>query len=112
MPVVDFARLWLAAEELYDREKSWSAFGAVQISRWLVRATVRPANGRKYLADSPVTNRFGLAHEEMRSARRSQSCIATRKRPWLRAWRSSLTSARNRVLIFSASRSSVVDSSR
>ncbi|MEU4674476.1 hypothetical protein AB0F91_42595 [Amycolatopsis sp. NPDC023774] len=85
VPVVEFARLWLAAEELYDREKSWSAFGVVQTCRWLACATVRAADGRTYLADAPVTNRFGLAHEETIEAEAFAAEVLLFRRP-VPAW--------------------------
>ena len=51
VPVVDFARLWLASEWQYDQERTWAAYGVVETCRWLATATVRPderplANGR------------------------------------------------------------------
>ncbi|MGW4829634.1 hypothetical protein ACWEOG_18775 [Amycolatopsis japonica] len=65
VPVVQFARLWLTAERALDAEPTnWTYFGVVQTCRWLACATVRLADGRTRLADAPITNRFGLAHEE------------------------------------------------
>jgi hypothetical protein len=62
---VEFARLWLAAERLYDRERTWAHFGVVQTCRWLARATVRPEGRPWYPADAPITRRFGSAYEEI-----------------------------------------------
>jgi hypothetical protein len=64
VPVVDFARLWLAAEQQYDRDKTWVAYGVVETCRWLACTTVRPASGPWRMPSAPVTQRFGLAHEE------------------------------------------------
>src|ERR1700716_3606368 len=78
VPVVDFARLWLAAaqppppprlrpaaEQRYDQDKTGASFGVVQPCRWLARATVRPPDGGPWrMASAPVTQRFGRAHEE------------------------------------------------
>jgi hypothetical protein len=64
VPVATFARLWLAAEELYDRELTWSAFGVAMTCRWLATATVRSSDGRTRLAPAPITRRFGCAIEE------------------------------------------------
>jgi hypothetical protein len=65
VPVVDFARLWLTAEQQYDQDKTWASFGVVQTCRWLARATVRPPDGGPWrMASAPVTQRFGRAHEE------------------------------------------------
>jgi hypothetical protein len=61
---VKFARLWLAAEQLYEREQTWANFGVVETCRWLATATVRPATGPWYMPDAPVTQRFGSAIEE------------------------------------------------
>lgn len=65
VPKVEFARLWLAAERLYDRERTWANFGVVQTCRWLATATVRPEGRPWYPADAPITNRFGAAYEEI-----------------------------------------------
>jgi hypothetical protein len=86
VPVVEFARLWLAAEQQYDRERTWAAFGVVQTCRWLATATVRPSDGRSYLADAPVTNRFGQAHEETIEAETLAAEVLLWRRPvapWL-----------------------------
>ncbi|MEU8639105.1 hypothetical protein AB0C38_43520 [Amycolatopsis sp. NPDC048633] len=64
VPVATFARLWLAAEELYDRELTWSAFGVVMTCRWLATATVRSSDGRTYLAPAPITRRSACAIAE------------------------------------------------
>ncbi|QRP46038.1 hypothetical protein [Amycolatopsis sp. FDAARGOS 1241] len=64
VPVIDFARLWLAAEQRYERERSWAALGVVDACRWLACATVRLETDRTFLAYAPVTGRTGLAHEE------------------------------------------------
>ncbi|QRP45775.1 hypothetical protein [Amycolatopsis sp. FDAARGOS 1241] len=72
VPVVDFARLWLAAEQRYDAERSWAALGVVDVCRWLACATVRLETGRTFLAYAPVTERTGLAHEETIQA----ECVA------------------------------------
>jgi hypothetical protein len=86
VPVVEFARLWLAAERLYDQEPTWATFGVVQTCRWLATATVRPDTGRPYLADAPVTNRFGQAHEETIEAEALAAEVLLFRRPvapWL-----------------------------
>jgi len=86
VPVVEFARLWLAAERQYDQDRSWSTFGVVQTCRWLATATVRPADGQCYLADAPVTNRFGQAHEETIEAEALAAEVLLFRRPvapWL-----------------------------
>ena len=80
VPVVDFARLWLAAEERYDVERSWAALGVVDVCRWLACATVRMDNGRTFLAYAPVTERTGLAHEETIEA----ECLAAERLLWRR----------------------------
>jgi hypothetical protein len=64
VPVVDFARLWLAAEKLYDQDKTWASFGVAQTCRWLAGAASPTALGGWELTKAPVTHRFGLAHEE------------------------------------------------
>ncbi|NKQ54992.1 hypothetical protein HFP15_19090 [Amycolatopsis sp. K13G38] len=64
VPTVEFARLWLAAERLYERDRTWANFGVVQTCRWLATATVRPEGRAWYPADAPITRRFGSAYEE------------------------------------------------
>lgn len=86
VPVVEFARLWLAAERQYEQDKTWASFGVVHACRWLACATVRPADGRSYLADAPVTGRFGLAHEETIEAEALAAEVLLLRRPvapWL-----------------------------
>jgi hypothetical protein len=66
VPVADFARLWLAAEQRYDQDKTWANFGVIQTCRWLAGATVRPPDDAPwYLAYAPVTQRTGLPYEEV-----------------------------------------------
>jgi hypothetical protein len=66
VPVVDFARLWLAAEQQYDQDKTWANFGVIQTCRWLAGATVRPPDDAPWhLAYAPVTHRTGLPYEEV-----------------------------------------------
>jgi hypothetical protein len=87
VPKVEFARLWLAAERLYEREPaSWAHFGVVQTCRWLATATVRPASGQWYMADAPVTQRFGSAYEETILEESLAAAKLLRRRPvpyWL-----------------------------
>ncbi|WP_344858048.1 hypothetical protein [Amycolatopsis ultiminotia] len=86
VPVVEFARLWLAAEQRYEAEPTWANFGVVQTCRWLATATVRPAQGPWYLAEAPVTNRFGQAHEETIEAESLAAEVLLFRRPvapWL-----------------------------
>lgn len=64
-----FAALWRAAEGFHDervrnRIGDWYGAGVVMTCRWLARVTVRPPDGRPYLAFSPVTEREALAIEE------------------------------------------------
>jgi hypothetical protein len=72
VPVVDFARLWLAAEQRYNRDKTWASFGVVETCRWLAGATVRPDEGAWYRATAPVTERSASAIEELIEA----ECLA------------------------------------
>ncbi|MEC3974568.1 hypothetical protein [Amycolatopsis sp. H20-H5] len=65
VPKAQFERLWLAAEQLYEREQTWANYGVVQTCRWMARATVRPPNGQWRTADAPITNRFGQAYQEI-----------------------------------------------
>lgn len=70
VPVTDFAQVWTAAERR-SREQGerhvidWYAGGVALTCRWLAAATVRPAEGRPYLAKAPVTKRTARAHEEL-----------------------------------------------
>ncbi|RSN28784.1 hypothetical protein DMC61_19805 [Amycolatopsis sp. WAC 04169] len=75
VPVVEFARLWLAAERQYDRERTWAALGVVDVCRWIACATVRLETGRTFLAYAPITERTGLAHEETIEA----ECLAAQR---------------------------------
>ena len=72
VPVVDFARLWLASEWQYDQERTWAAYGVVETCRWLATATVRPESGPWRMAASPVTERSASAIEELIEA----ECLA------------------------------------
>ncbi|MFD8500136.1 hypothetical protein [Amycolatopsis sp. NPDC059657] len=68
VPVVEFARLWVAAEQAYDRDKTWTAYGVVETCRWLAGAQVRLSDGKTFLAYAPVTERIGLAYQEVIAA--------------------------------------------
>ncbi|MEC3976246.1 hypothetical protein [Amycolatopsis sp. H20-H5] len=82
MPLVDFARLWIAAEQRYEQDKTWANFGVVDACRWLACATVRPPGGRPcYLAYAPVTERTGLAHEEVIEAETLAAEVLLHRRP-------------------------------
>jgi hypothetical protein len=82
VPVVDFARLWLAAEQRYTEDKTWANYGVVETCRWLACATVRPPNGKRpYLAYAPVTQRTGLAHEERIEAETLAAEVLLFRRP-------------------------------
>jgi hypothetical protein len=88
VPVVDFARLWLAAEQQYAADRqNWAAFGVVETCRWLACATVRPPNdGPWYLPHAPVTSRTGRAHEEVIEAETLAAEVLLFRRPvptWL-----------------------------
>jgi hypothetical protein len=85
VPVVEFARLWLAAERLYDRELTWSTCGVAQTCRWLATATVRAPGGRTYLAPAPVTRRFGCAIPELIEAESLAAAKLLGRRP-VPAW--------------------------
>jgi hypothetical protein len=67
---VDFAAVWIAAEKR-NREQGargitdWYAGGVVVTCRWLATATVRPEQGRWYLARSPVIGRTARALPEL-----------------------------------------------
>lgn len=66
----EFGALWRAAEAFHDervrnRVGDWYGAGVVMTCRWLARATVRPPEGRPYMAFSPVTERDALAIEEL-----------------------------------------------
>ncbi|SFW50336.1 hypothetical protein [Amycolatopsis australiensis] len=86
VPVVEFARLWLAAEQALDREPTnWTFFGVAQTCRWLAGATVRRVGQAPRLADAPITRRFGVAHDETIEA----EFLAAEKLLWRRpvpAW--------------------------
>jgi hypothetical protein len=69
VPVLEFARVWVSAEEQHDeklrlRIPDWYGAGVVVTCRWLARATVRPVDGRRHMAYSPVTHRCELAVPE------------------------------------------------
>jgi hypothetical protein len=86
VPVVEFARLWLAAERRYEQDQTWASFGVVQTCLWLAGATVRPESGRAYVAEAPVTGRFGLAQEETIEAESIAAEVLLFRRPvapWL-----------------------------
>lgn len=87
VPVVEFARLWLTAERALDAEPTnWTYFGVAQTCRWLACGTVRRADGRTRQADAPITNRFGLAHEETIEAETLAAEVLLHRRPqpeWL-----------------------------
>ena len=76
VPRVEFARLWLAAEQYIDEHpKDWYGAGVAVTCRWLGNATVRPATGRWYKQYAPVTLRQGAAYEEVIEA----ECVAAEK---------------------------------
>lgn len=64
VPRDEFAALWRAAECAQEAHNTWQGAGVTMTCRWLARATVRPPDGRPYLAFSPVTERDALASEE------------------------------------------------
>ncbi len=64
VPVVEFARMWLAAERQYEQDKTWANYGVVETCRWLAGATVPSRFGGGRVPSAPVTHRSGLAHEE------------------------------------------------
>lgn len=76
VPVVDFAQMWLAAEQYADTHpQDWYGAGVVMTCRWLARATVRHAVGPAHVARAPVTERSKLAYEELIEA----ECFAAEK---------------------------------
>lgn len=65
VPREEFAALWRAAERAQETNNTWRGGGVTMTCRWLARATVRPAEGRPYMARSPVTARAVLAMAEL-----------------------------------------------
>lgn len=61
----DFAALWRAAERSQEIDNTWRGAGVTMTCRWIAQATARPAEGRPYMARSPVTSRAVLAYEEL-----------------------------------------------
>jgi hypothetical protein len=65
VPVVEFARMWAAAERYCEeRRMDWYGAGVVMTCRWLARATVR-GRQRSYVAFAPVTESSRMAYEEL-----------------------------------------------
>lgn len=85
----EFCALWRAAEAFHDervrnRVGDWYGAGVVMTCRWLARATVRPPEGRPYMAFSPVTERDALAMEELIQAELlAAEKLAIRSPGWL-----------------------------
>ncbi|MEU6643205.1 hypothetical protein ABZ863_11705 [Saccharomonospora sp. NPDC046836] len=76
VPVVEFARVWLAAERQVEADpQSWATYGVVATCRWLAGATVPSIAGGRELASAPVTRRSGSAYEELIAA----ECLAAEK---------------------------------
>ncbi|ASR33855.1 hypothetical protein BAY61_01350 [Prauserella marina] len=68
VPVVEFARVWVAAERQLAEDQSWGTFGVVATCRWLAGASVPNITGGREMAKAPVTRRSGSAYEELIAA--------------------------------------------
>lgn len=65
VPREEFAALWRAAEQAQETHNTWQGAGVTMTCRWLAGATVRPTEGRSYMAFAPVTERDVQAIEEL-----------------------------------------------
>ena len=61
----DFVALWRRAEHLDTIDPSWYVAGVAMTCRWMACAPVPSVLGNWELARAPVTQRVGLAHEEL-----------------------------------------------
>lgn len=76
VPVVEFARVWVAAERQLDADpRSWATYGVVATCRWLAGATVPRRGGGRQPARAPVTERSASACAELIAA----ECVAAEK---------------------------------
>ncbi|MPZ00553.1 MAG: hypothetical protein GEU97_21755 [Actinophytocola sp.] len=70
VPREEFAAVWRTAEHRSEElgvrgESAWYNGGVVVTCRWLATTSVRPSDGRWYLAPAPITRRTARAYEEL-----------------------------------------------